>query len=110
MRPLLICFWLGTGHVNEKNFVGLSVTPAGYIATGSEDNSVVAYHASMPVRIHAQRSHMFVKDHTCVSKSTQCQVLFVLNLSLGFESTPLLASANHTHSLQWLLRSERCGF
>jgi protein suppressor of PHYA-105 1 len=40
-----------TGHVNEKNFVGLSVTPAGYIATGSEDNSVVAYHASMPVPV-----------------------------------------------------------
>jgi len=31
--------------------VGLSVTPAGYIATGSEDNCVVAYHASMPVPV-----------------------------------------------------------
>lgn len=37
--------------MNEKNFVGLSVTPAGYIATGSEDNCVVAYHASMPVPV-----------------------------------------------------------
>ncbi len=37
--------------MNEKNFVGLSVTPVGYIATGSEDNSVVAYHASMPVPV-----------------------------------------------------------
>ena len=37
--------------MNEKNFVGLSVTAAGYIATGSEDNCVVAYHASIPVPI-----------------------------------------------------------
>ena len=43
--------FVAAGHVNEKNFVGLSVTPAGYIATGSEDNCVVAYHASIPVPI-----------------------------------------------------------
>ena len=32
------------GHLNEKNFVGLSVNPSdGLIATGSEDNSVYIY-------------------------------------------------------------------
>lgn len=40
-----------SGHANEKNFVGLSVTADGYIATGSEDNSVVAYHASLPLPV-----------------------------------------------------------
>lgn len=29
-----------TGHVNEKNFVGLSVTSDGYVACGSENNQV----------------------------------------------------------------------
>ncbi len=37
------------GHVNEKNFVGLSVSPEGYIACGSETNQVFAYHSSMPL-------------------------------------------------------------
>lgn len=37
-----------TGHVNERNFVGLSVHPDGYIATGSEDNSVYCYYKAFP--------------------------------------------------------------
>ena len=36
------------GHVNERNFVGLSVSADNYIACGSEDNSVVAYYAALP--------------------------------------------------------------
>jgi protein suppressor of PHYA-105 1 len=31
------------GHINERNFVGLSVSSEGYIACGSEDNSVYVY-------------------------------------------------------------------
>ncbi|KVH93042.1 hypothetical protein Ccrd_004904 [Cynara cardunculus var. scolymus] len=37
-----------TGHVNVKNFVGLSVSE-GYIATGSETNEVVIYHKAFPM-------------------------------------------------------------
>ncbi|KAK9049853.1 hypothetical protein SSX86_031178 [Deinandra increscens subsp. villosa] len=37
-----------TGHMNLKNFVGLSVCD-GYIATGSETNEVVVYHKAFPM-------------------------------------------------------------
>ncbi|CAI9262251.1 unnamed protein product [Lactuca saligna] len=37
-----------TGHVNMKNFVGLSVSD-GYIATGSETNEVFIYHKAFPM-------------------------------------------------------------
>ncbi|KAM3320579.1 protein SPA1-RELATED 4 isoform X1 [Capsicum chacoense] len=37
-----------TGHMNVKNFVGLSVSD-GYIATGSETNEVVIYHKTFPM-------------------------------------------------------------
>uniref|UniRef100_A0A5B6ZP73 Putative SPA1-related 3 isoform 1 n=1 Tax=Davidia involucrata TaxID=16924 RepID=A0A5B6ZP73_DAVIN len=37
-----------TGHVNVKNFVGLSVSE-GYIATGSETNEVFIYHKALPM-------------------------------------------------------------
>ncbi|KAK1439601.1 hypothetical protein QVD17_05421 [Tagetes erecta] len=37
-----------TGHMNVKNFVGLSVCD-GYIATGSETNEVVVYHKAFPM-------------------------------------------------------------
>ncbi|XP_038875784.1 protein SPA1-RELATED 2 [Benincasa hispida] len=37
-----------SGHTNEKNFVGLSVSN-GYIACGSETNEVYAYHRSLPM-------------------------------------------------------------
>ncbi|KAI7757565.1 hypothetical protein M8C21_005774, partial [Ambrosia artemisiifolia] len=37
-----------TGHMNVKNFVGLSVSD-GYIATGSETNEVVVYHKAFPM-------------------------------------------------------------
>ncbi|KAK4714742.1 hypothetical protein R3W88_020649 [Solanum pinnatisectum] len=37
-----------TGHMNVKNFVGLSVSE-GYIATGSETNEVFVYHKTFPM-------------------------------------------------------------
>lgn len=37
-----------TGHMNVKNFVGLSVSD-GYIATGSETNQVFVYHKAFPM-------------------------------------------------------------
>lgn len=42
------CRAVCAGHTNERNFVGLSVTPDGYIACGSEDNSVYAYTSTLP--------------------------------------------------------------
>ncbi|RDX95342.1 Protein SPA1-RELATED 2, partial [Mucuna pruriens] len=44
-----------SGHTNEKNFVGLSVTD-GYIACGSETNEVYAYYKSLPMPV---TSHKF---------------------------------------------------
>lgn len=37
-----------SGHLNEKNFVGLSVNRDSLIATGSEDNTVVIYDQNIP--------------------------------------------------------------
>ncbi|KAL3503211.1 hypothetical protein ACH5RR_037660 [Cinchona calisaya] len=37
-----------TGHLNVKNFVGLSASD-GYIATGSETNEVFVYHKALPM-------------------------------------------------------------
>lgn len=37
-----------TGHRNQRNFVGLSVTPDGHIVCGSEDNAVYAYSRTLP--------------------------------------------------------------
>ncbi|MED6183536.1 hypothetical protein PIB30_038762 [Stylosanthes scabra] len=44
-----------SGHTNEKNFVGLSVSD-GYIACGSETNEVYSYYKSLPMPI---TSHKF---------------------------------------------------
>lgn len=37
-----------SGHTNEKNFVGLSVTPD-FVACGSETNEVFVYHKQVRV-------------------------------------------------------------
>ncbi|XP_058100243.1 protein SPA1-RELATED 2-like isoform X2 [Magnolia sinica] len=44
-----------SGHMNEKNFVGLSVSDS-YIACGSETNEVYAYYRSLPMPV---TSHKF---------------------------------------------------
>jgi WD40 repeat protein len=36
------------GHANERNFIGLSTSPEGYVACGSEANEAVCYHRSLP--------------------------------------------------------------
>jgi len=53
--PRRMCVRTYTGHTNEKNFVGLSVSQDGYIACGSEDNVVHVYskHSSVPVAQYA---------------------------------------------------------
>ncbi|KAG1346470.1 protein SPA1-RELATED 4 [Cocos nucifera] len=49
------CTLTFSGHTNEKNFVGLSVSD-GYIACGSETNEVYAYYKTFPMPI---TSHKF---------------------------------------------------
>ncbi|KAL4448071.1 hypothetical protein ABPG75_005290 [Micractinium tetrahymenae] len=44
-----------TGHRNQRNFVGLSVSPDGHILCGSEDNSVYAYYRTLPFSIARYR-------------------------------------------------------
>ncbi|KAG9448389.1 hypothetical protein H6P81_014517 [Aristolochia fimbriata] len=53
--PNNTCSLTLSGHTNEKNFVGLSVSD-GYIACGSETNEVYAYYRSLPMPI---TSHKF---------------------------------------------------
>ncbi|KXZ53054.1 hypothetical protein GPECTOR_8g49 [Gonium pectorale] len=43
------CAQVFRGHVNERNFTGLDVSPEGYLACGSETNRVFCYHTSMPM-------------------------------------------------------------
>ncbi|KAF8379662.1 hypothetical protein HHK36_029106 [Tetracentron sinense] len=49
------CSLTFSGHTNEKNFVGLSISD-GYIACGSETNEIYAYYKSLPMPI---TSHKF---------------------------------------------------
>lgn len=44
-----------TGHVNEKHFVGLSVTSDGYIACGSERSRAYCYYRSFPKPVASHR-------------------------------------------------------
>ena len=45
------CLRTFSGHVNRKNFVGMSVSEAGHIAVGSEDNTVCVYAKAVPAPI-----------------------------------------------------------
>jgi WD40 repeat protein len=42
------------GHLNTRNFVGLACSQSGYMFTGSENNSVVMYHRSVPAPVAEQ--------------------------------------------------------
>lgn len=42
------------GHLNSRNFVGLACSQQGYMFTGSENNSVVMYHRSVPAPVAEQ--------------------------------------------------------
>ena len=43
------------GHLNERNFVGMSVTSDGYIACGSEDNAIYTYYRTLPMPLARPR-------------------------------------------------------
>ncbi|KAL2645016.1 hypothetical protein R1flu_012603 [Riccia fluitans] len=61
------CALTYTGHMNEKNFVGLSVAN-GYIACGSENNAVFAYHKSLPMPM---ASHKFGSADPITGQETE---------------------------------------
>ncbi|DBB03651.1 TPA: hypothetical protein ACH3X3_010979 [Trebouxia sp. C0006] len=62
-----------TGHTNEKNFVGLSVSKGGYVACGSENNAVYCYNKAVPTPICDHKfgtpgqSHDPIEAHQFVS-------------------------------------------
>ena len=75
------CRAVCAGHTNERNFVGLSVTPDGYIACGSEDNSVYAYTSTLPTPLarHCFSSSEGAADSVRVPCHT-CLLLFMITV------------------------------
>ncbi|GFR51342.1 hypothetical protein Agub_g13765 [Astrephomene gubernaculifera] len=49
--PSPSCVRVFRGHLNERNFTGLSASPDGYIACGSETNRVFCYCQCMPMPV-----------------------------------------------------------
>lgn len=74
-----------TGHTNEKNFVGLSVSQGGHVACGSENNAVYCYHkaVSTPICYHKfgtpgqhedpSEAHQFVSS-VCWSRKSNTMI------------------------------------
>ncbi len=86
------------GHQNEKNFVGLSVLPSGYIACGSENNSVYCYHKSMPVPL---ASHSFSANDGLPVDLADVGNQFVSSVCWSAKHNALLA-ANSTGTIKVL--------
>lgn len=57
------CVRTFTGHINQKNFVGMSVAANGHIACGSEDNTVCLYARGVPTPIAKQSLAMTATQH-----------------------------------------------
>mmetsp|Transcript_26947 Transcript_26947/g.37203 ORF Transcript_26947/g.37203 Transcript_26947/m.37203 type:complete len:1037 (-) Transcript_26947:170-3280(-) len=76
-----------SGHVNEKHFVGMSISNEGYIACGSEDNSVYAYHSSLQWAI---TSYKF-KDPNMAEDNKDASKKYVSTLSWQRHGSNLLA-------------------
>ncbi|XP_075521751.1 protein SPA1-RELATED 4-like isoform X1 [Primulina tabacum] len=82
-----------TGHLNVKNFVGLSVSE-GFIATGSETNEVFVYHKALPMPALSCKfnsSDAFSVDE--VDDSTQ----FVSSVCWRGQSSTLVAANSMGH-------------
>ncbi|MCL7029016.1 hypothetical protein MKW94_001573 [Papaver nudicaule] len=87
-----------TGHTNEKNFVGLSVSD-GYIACGSETNEVYSYYKSLPMPI---TSHKFGSTDPITGQETGSDVgQFVASVCWRGKSNMLVA-ANSIGSIKVL--------
>jgi WD40 repeat protein len=86
------------GHQNDKNFVGLSVLPSGYIACGSENNSVYCYYRSMPVPL---ASHSFASGEGLHADVVDVGNPFVSSVCWSARHNTLLA-ANSTGTIKVL--------
>ncbi|GLT67285.1 hypothetical protein SLA2020_396050 [Shorea laevis] len=86
-----------TGHMNVKNFVGLSVSD-GYIATGSETNEVFIYHKAFPMPAFS-----FKFNSTDVSSSQEVEdpMQFISSVCWRGQSSTLVA-ANSTGKIKIL--------
>ncbi|XP_051144590.1 protein SUPPRESSOR OF PHYA-105 1-like [Andrographis paniculata] len=87
-----------TGHTNERNFVGMSVSD-GYIVCGSETNEVYAYYRSLPMPI---TSHKFEgADPTTGHKLSDGNGQFVSSVCWR-KKFGMIAAANSTGSMKIL--------
>ncbi|KAI3712069.1 hypothetical protein L1987_70618 [Smallanthus sonchifolius] len=77
-----------SGHVNVKNFVGLSVSE-GYIATGSETNKVFIYHKAFPM--HAL-SYKFNTTDPISGNETDDDEQFISSVCWHARSSTLVAA------------------
>jgi WD40 repeat protein len=72
------------GHLNNRNFVGLATSPEGYMFTGSEANSVVMYHRSLPTPI--AEAHVMTADEMGVgSASSPDAIVSCVAVSQGLD-------------------------
>ncbi|KAL3615697.1 ornithine decarboxylase antizyme with +1 programmed ribosomal shift Spa1 [Castilleja foliolosa] len=78
-----------TGHMNQKNFVGMAVSD-GYIATGSETNEVYAYYKSLPIPIATHKLERF--DPLNGDEATDCAKHFVSSVCWRTKSQMLVAA------------------
>lgn len=87
-----------TGHMNVKNFVGLSISD-GYIATGSETNEVFIYHKAFPMPV---LSFKFSTMDPLSGQNVDDGQQFVSTVCWRGQSTTLLAanSAGHIKLLE----------
>ncbi|KAF5833547.1 hypothetical protein DUNSADRAFT_10078 [Dunaliella salina] len=87
------CLTTYAGHLNERNFVGLSASQEGYLACGSETNEVYCYYKALPMPI--------VKHHFSARSST-CGMGSADNSSGSLDSgVPLLMLCMLYHFLGW---------
>ncbi|KAL2331426.1 hypothetical protein Fmac_019007 [Flemingia macrophylla] len=86
-----------TGHMNVKNFVGLSVSD-GYIATGSETNEVFIYHKAFPM---PALSFKFQNTDPLSGNDVDDAAQFVSSVCWRDQSSTLLA-ANSTGNVKIL--------
>lgn len=85
-----------TGHSNQKNFVGLSVSDS-YIATGSETNEVFIYHKAFPMPMLSAK----FSDKSSLSTEENDPSQFVSSVCWHGQSSVLVA-ANSTGNIKLL--------
>ncbi|KAJ4806840.1 Protein SPA1-RELATED 3 [Rhynchospora pubera] len=86
-----------SGHLNTKNFVGLSISD-GYIATGSETNEVFVYHKGFPMPV---LSHKFSIVDPISGQEIEDPNQFISSVSWRGPSSTLL-TANSSGSIKLL--------